>query len=677
MKQISILKRIIAPVFALFSLIIFNTQTMGPGSIPGGAPLDPSQLNLSPSEMAEMDKFISNMVQELEKLPPEELAKLEKQGEEILRSQGIDPKTLQPLAPAPIAPTTGQQPSPDNDEQEQPLPPQPVEPLTPPVLSHATALTEKRVSTILKQALEFLIMLRTVANTQEHTALDSLAPQLLELEIDLHLINTPLHHKKLVSTKQTHIIESLEQFIKDVTPYTTTIHDLIEPSDSDTDDELNPYKILNVSMKATTAQIKQAYKKLENTMSPDSLKKTAAYKKLSAHEQKHALKQAKLNFATIQDAYKQLIEERAQVDRALISAESIDQLENILNIISKPLSTIFYQQQLLTLLTNYFKAYEPELLEQKKKNLAEAKKRFAEQNKAATVKGTTYTGPTDIAPTMGSNFMSDNSGNYGGYTPEYSSPEPYQPAPSSTNKPATKEEAKDHTPGEQPKMINEANEKEKKDKEEQDKKDKDAQEKKAAQKEELTKTLKNKKLSINELVSVVEDNALLYQEKNKEKMELEKQLPQETQKDKETKQESTEKITPIPPQEKTIAEQPDTLIQEELSKKRDALKQETIDIVDDGKQALKLIIKQITTRQPEEKRSSTQEQSPEEEAAQIQKLAEFLKQKEQEEFALQINAQQLFNIVYPPEKKEEQAKKQEEHKPDLPQKSKELTEKTT
>lgn len=194
----------------------------------------------------------------------------------------------------------------------------------------------------------------------------------------------------------------------------------------------NPYLDLGVCYNASPQQIEQAYQSLKLKWDTNIIKQE--YSNLSPKALKDKLKEAKLVFPRIQEAYERLIDPQ---ERNLVNLELKYQIqreqkahnisEDALKKIIKGLNESFYANQILSKIEDLLKKYEPEAVEAKKAKELAQKQALEESKKASSIRPPrAQFMPIKKAPNYRPPIYRPRT-NYGNYGREYQFPKPYHP----------------------------------------------------------------------------------------------------------------------------------------------------------------------------------------------------------------------------------------------------------
>lgn len=284
-------------------------------------------MGFSREEALETASLINNM-------SPDEQNALAQIGQQVAKdmsSSGLNPNdpeqminflSTQAPATAPTKPPVpGAQVQPSQIESK----PQPMATPTPrELLKNPKATTD--VQLLIKEILEHLESFRQKASTtwKMSKKLEKYKNELDELIFYLNSIN----RKELVPflssqefSRPYAILDGLHRALVTHEPKIAVFPFFEE------DEIINPYKILDISIRSSKKEIDSAYKKLKQKNDPDIISKSAKFKKLTKKEQKKFLTEAKLNLDEIQEAYDLLSDpkEKLAIDKDLREFEILQE----------------------------------------------------------------------------------------------------------------------------------------------------------------------------------------------------------------------------------------------------------------------------------------------------------------------------------------------------------------
>lgn len=347
---------------------------------------DLSSLNLSDSEAQEFKQFI----EALNNLPAQDQDFLKKLGQDMeqqMRDKGLDPNNFDDVAKwmeTQTPPTT------PPVQPEKPTVPTPAKVEMPkinqtPQLVQVTSPTNAK--TLLKELLQHLGSLRQKASAYPalaHKLEIRLRQELTELVYFLNILSREELLTYLTSKDFSKLYKNLETLHSTIATYEPGI----APKEPSTSEEEDPYETLGIPYIASKDEIKSAYDVLKAEKHP-----TAIEKKLKAEgitddrARRKRLKEARLTFSFIQDAYDSLKDpqQRALINRSLQG--KIEQAKRTeisstaaFNKVLDALTTALYPHNILGDIHQLLEKYKPQELAQAKQQL-ELEKKVYERSK--------------------------------------------------------------------------------------------------------------------------------------------------------------------------------------------------------------------------------------------------------------------------------------------------------
>jgi hypothetical protein len=461
--------------FLLFVNPLFASQPValpmpgpGAGAKPGAVSPIPGMPDFSMSEQE-----FNEMIEFLSKLDEKELAELEQLGRQVLTDMGINPDTLEPIPGSQPAPTPGI-PAPQPPVPAQPQPkPEPSLPPTPEISGEDRA----RMTQILNELVQVLNEIRLKASSVYlYDDILPIDPKIDSLVYYSKVITQKAHVARLFDKQFEPLRKNLEALLKALKAINTQLSadtSIIESID-------DPYFILNVADTATTEEVTAAYETLKAMNDPEKIRESAQADGLSESDIKKLIKQSKINFSTIQDAYDKLNdpELRDEVDHE--RADIIDHLQQTRQALSglvkqfvRKFEEFAQEKQLMVQIEEFMKKYEPYEASQRK-SMQKAEEERIKEIKALSA----------ARPVMSPGFVFEPRVKYGTPKPSFDGGFPSYTPPSFPSTPSEKpgipskpEEDKTKRDGKKPGDKGKKDDKDKKDKDK-DKKDKDKDKKK-------------------------------------------------------------------------------------------------------------------------------------------------------------------------------------------------------
>lgn len=249
----------------------------------------------------------------LENLSPEEQALLDQFTHEItnqMETEGLDPNNPNDLAKWMEKEMATSETAPIKSPKQEPAKPQ-EQPIIVPVVSPSDT------NVMLKDIIDSLASLRQKAAISSYMGQDlrRWEKELNELSYYLHILSKESLIKYLASKDFTKLYKSLEKLHNTLVAY----EPLITVRQPSADEEEDPYEILEIPYNATSEQIEQAFNKLKQEKSPEALAQKLETENISEKARQKYIKEARLSFSFIQNAYDSLInpKERALINRSL------------------------------------------------------------------------------------------------------------------------------------------------------------------------------------------------------------------------------------------------------------------------------------------------------------------------------------------------------------------------
>lgn len=360
-------------IISFITNVMIAQQMVAP--MPAGFP------EISMEELQEIEKFINS-------LSEEEKQALEELGRQVLTEMGINPDTLEPIPGAPQLPM----PQPALPPV---TPPQPEEvPTVETPRPEISGQTRQEIKDLLHSLINHLESLRLKMRTE--SSFKRWAQEIDELLYFLKVINKPRHHERLAETSSTNLLQQLKILNAIISTQEPAI--VVRQVQRSADD---PYEILGVSSTATGEEIQEAFDQLAAVRNPEVVRKERQAEGLSDKDIERAVKDARLSFEIIEDAYEKLIDPktRADVDHEHEASHSFykeaeQNSQRAFAQISQALSSAIYTNNLFESFEKFLQQYAPEELAQKKALEAAEKQRQQEQAELARRRPTPSPGGT-------------------------------------------------------------------------------------------------------------------------------------------------------------------------------------------------------------------------------------------------------------------------------------------
>ncbi len=347
---------------------------------------DLSSLNLSESEAQEFKQFIDA----LNNLPPQDQDFLKKLGQEMeqqMRDKGLDPNNFDDVAKW-METQTPPAPSAQPEKPQIKVPEKVAAPKAKPATPQLVQVTSPtNAKTLLKELLQHLGSLRQKASSYPalaHKLETRLRQELTELVYFLNILSREELLPYLTSKDFAKLYKNLETLHSTIATYEPGI----APQEAGTGDEEDPYELLGIPYTATEDEIKAAYNTLKAEKHPTAIEKQLKAEGISDERaRKKRLKEARLTFSFIQDAYDSLKDpqQRAVVDRTLQDKiERANRLEKsstaAFNKVLDALTTALYPHNILGDIHQLLEKHKPQELAQAKQQL-EIEKKVYERSK--------------------------------------------------------------------------------------------------------------------------------------------------------------------------------------------------------------------------------------------------------------------------------------------------------
>ena len=338
-----------------FITILFSNFTLAIEQPPANFQLSNEELEalknnpfgpLSDQEINEFVKFINE-------LSPEELAELEKLGESIIKEMETSEQKEEPISETKI---------------EEAVKPEPTKIQRPAFEEKNKVEAQKIIRSIIKYLRE--IRQEAIKDEAVSRRLKIWDKDLNDLTYFLHVLDKNELLEHLASKDFSKLYNDLKKFKENLEDNIGSfkVQEVITEEEFE-----NPYEILGVNEDATTKEIEAAFKKLKAERDPKILENRLKNAGLSDKEISKQIKETKLSFGLIETAYESLKNSkiRTQIDNELKTKQSpyaqIKQIsKSAFNKILASFSTIFYDNAVLNQIQKLLEKYEPQALEKKK-----------------------------------------------------------------------------------------------------------------------------------------------------------------------------------------------------------------------------------------------------------------------------------------------------------------------
>lgn len=256
----------------------------------------------------------------------------------------------------------------------------------------------------IKETLNALIVeleelrLKAATTMSYDTSLNRWLPDINTLVYYIRTINNSDHYKRLAAPEYDALRQSLERLNRALRTYQPLLAVPVQKPESYED----PYDILGVLSTATAQDIEKAYSALKELQDPDALKIRLAEQGWAEAAIDQAVKEARLNFDFITDAYQKLKDPltRALIDKELQAYYTAEKtasrsLEYARDALVSSIGDAIFKDAALTKLEQFLKQYEPAQLEARKNMELAETERLKEYTTEAKTKQ--YGGKTIVA----------------------------------------------------------------------------------------------------------------------------------------------------------------------------------------------------------------------------------------------------------------------------------------
>ena len=340
--------------------------------------------NLNEAETQELRQFFDV----LNNLPAEDRQKIKEESEKIeqkMRDAKLDPTNVDDLVKFMEAEEKKAAGKIEPVPFEKPLE---IETPTEKKLTFIPAVNPKDTLSLLKDIERKIDSLLVKAKSREalNKKLSTMQQEIIEFRYFIITLQDPELVILLASKDFVKLHKNLETLQKALATHEPSI--IARKRGAINDDD--PYELLDVEYDATPERITQAYKKLKAAKSPEAMAKAFKKQGISEKDGKKRLKEARLSWSFIQDAYDTLQDPN---ERALVRKElktKIDQearheqaSKTAFNAVFDALTTAFYPHAVLKDIQALLEKYKPQELEKAKKQL-EVEKKATERAKQVT-----------------------------------------------------------------------------------------------------------------------------------------------------------------------------------------------------------------------------------------------------------------------------------------------------
>lgn len=404
-RMFSTLQRCIALSVLTLSVVSQQLHAVGPMDPAFGAPAAFPAGNIPQTEQiggmplpegvseADFNAMVSQIQEQLEKMSPEEIEKLQKEAEEMLINSGVSREEIEAFKQGPAGaypPEGAAQPivTPPAAAIPEPIAPAlPAAQLMPlPKAELPALISESEVGTVLKNLIRHATALREqVALTDALRSLRSWTSSLNDMVFYVKVIDNKAELRKRLTTKEfAPFFEQLQHFGSTLADQASRLGGTAE----ERTEEENPYDTLRISQNASNKEIKKAAQELLAEKDPEALKKRLTEEGADPLDIKRQVQSARIARAQIKEAYEKLTPpaNRKQTDRQLKALrEQQKTSEQALRTAATELNRLFSQRAttIIRSAEEFLKKYEPaELARKKEMDAAEAKQRKEQEARA-------------------------------------------------------------------------------------------------------------------------------------------------------------------------------------------------------------------------------------------------------------------------------------------------------
>jgi len=343
--------------------------------------------NLSDEEKQKLDQELEQFVSAFNNLSPEQMQELEELNkvlENEMKEQGLDPSNLDHVLQ--WAEKEAQKALKENEDTEEETETEAVikEPVK--AVEFKSTSADSDASAMLLNLVTYIAELRqkSISYPEMNKKLERFSSELNELSYFLHSLSTPELMKHLLSKDFEDLYKNLEAFYQILAKQVP----LIQSKELEENDIENPYQTLGLTNQASIEEVEDAYQNLKEMFDANKIQEQLQKQKVTEQEIAKTLKQSKISFSFIQDAYDELKDpkQKAILDRKVrqeadnqtrIEKSSYEAFDAIYKVFTDKLFPI------LSDIKKLFEKYRPEEIskaklydDREKKLLAESKKPF-------------------------------------------------------------------------------------------------------------------------------------------------------------------------------------------------------------------------------------------------------------------------------------------------------------
>lgn len=342
--------------------------------------------NLSDDEKQKLDQELEQFVNIFNNLSPEEMQQLEELNkvlEDQMEAEGLDPSNIDDVIK--WAEKQAQQEL-ENQEPavEEEIEPAAKEPIKSVEFKQISA--DSDASAMLLNLVTYISELRqkSISYDEMNKKLERFSSELNELSYFAHSLATPELMKHLLSKDFETLYKNLEAFYQILVKQVP----LVQVKEIEETDIENQYQTLGLTNQSSMEQVEDAYQNLKEMFDIDKIKEQLQKQNIPDQEISKTIKQSKISFSFIQDAYDELKDpkQKAIVDRKI--SEEADNQKRLEKSSYRAFDEIYkvFTDKLFPILSDIKKLFEkhrPEEIskakqydDREKKLLAESKKPF-------------------------------------------------------------------------------------------------------------------------------------------------------------------------------------------------------------------------------------------------------------------------------------------------------------
>ena len=367
-------------LYLILALISFSIPvTFSAGDLEG--------FNLSDEEKQKLDQELEQFVNAFNNLSPEQMQELEELNkvlENEMKEQGLDPSNLDDVLQWAEKEAQKAIKGKEDTEGEQETELVTKEPTK--TVEFKSTSADSDASAMLLNLVTYIAELRqkSIAYAEMNKKIERFSSELNELSYFLHSLATPELMKHLLSKDFEPLYKNLEAFYQILAKQVP----LIKSKELEETDIENPYQTLGLTNQASTEEVEDAYQNLKEMFDTVKIKEQLQKQKVTEQEIAKTVKQSKISFSFIQDAYDEIKDpkQKAILDRKIREeADNITRVEKSSYQAFDEIYQVFTDKlfPILSDIKKLFEKYRPEEIskaklydDREKILLAESKKPF-------------------------------------------------------------------------------------------------------------------------------------------------------------------------------------------------------------------------------------------------------------------------------------------------------------